>query len=417
MLPMLAGMMAMISYGLADTYFVSRLGTLPLAAVSFTFPVNARLVGANEHEEVRRLTTHAVLLGFVAGVALVALGLMTIAPLFTMLGADETTLPLIERYMRIYYWGGIFLTTPMICNSVLRATGDARTPAMIMTASAVINIILDPILIFGLFGFPRLELEGAAIATVLANAGTLLASLSIIILRERLLTIRSKTWPMLIDSWKRILHVGLPAMTSSLIVPMTTAFITFLVAGFGQEAVAGFGLASRVEGMALLVLMSLGASVPPFIGQNFGAGKYSRFEDGVQWCYRFALIYSVAIAAVLAVSAEFIARIFTDDANAITAATWQLRIIPISYIGLGISIVVNGSFNAMGKPIAAMFVSLSRTIMVYVPLGWILSQFMGLIGIFVAGCIANFTAGGVGYFWLRTAFRSWLGSEQRQATG
>ena len=118
------------------------------------------------------------------GVVVIAIGLSTIGPLFTLLGADETTLPIINRYMRIYYWGGIFLVVPMITNSVLRASGDAKTPAMIMTTAAVINIILDPILIFGLLGFPRLEVEGAAVATVVSNAGTLIASISAIYFRD-----------------------------------------------------------------------------------------------------------------------------------------------------------------------------------------------------------------------------------------
>jgi len=194
MVPMLMGMVALISYNVADTYFVGQLGTLELAAISFTFPVSfivgavtmafgigtssvvARLLGANKREDVERVAIHAMLLGIVTGIVVVTIGLLTIDPVFTLLGADDTTLPIIHRYMRIYYWGGIFLVVPMITNSVLRASGNAKTPAMIMTFAAVINIILDPILIFGLFGMPRLEVEGAAIATVVANAGTLVAS-------------------------------------------------------------------------------------------------------------------------------------------------------------------------------------------------------------------------------------------------
>lgn len=430
MLPMLMGMVALISYNLADTYFVGQLGTLELAAISFTFPVSfivgavtmafgigtssvcARLFGAGKREDVERVAVHAMLLGIVTGLVVVITGLLTIDPLFTLLGADETTLPVIHRYMRIYYWGGIFLVVPMITNSVLRSSGNAKTPAMIMTFAAVINIILDPILIFGLFGMPRLEVEGAAIATVLANAGTMVASILAIVFKERLVTFRA-LWPHLImDSWRRILHVGLPAMTSSLIAPITTAFITYQVAQFGQEAVAGFGVASRVEGLMLIAVFAMSASMTPFVGQNFGAEKYDRVRDGVKWGFRFSLIYGLIVASVLALTSGIIAGVFTDDPKAIAAANLHLRIVPLSYFALGLAMCVNSSFNAIGKPMPAMFVSLTRTILVYAPLAFILANLFGLVGVFAAACAANLIAGGVGVIWFRHVLKKTVAEQQ-----
>jgi len=430
MLPMLMGMVALISYNIADTYFVGQLGTLELAAISFTFPVSfivgavtmafgigtssvcARLFGAGKREDVERVAVHAMLLGIVTGLVVVITGLLTIDPLFTLLGADETTLPVIHRYMRIYYWGGIFLVVPMITNSVLRSSGNAKTPAMIMTFAAVINIILDPILIFGLFGMPRLEVEGAAIATVLANAGTMVASILAIVFKERLVTFRA-LWPHLImDSWRRILHVGLPAMTSSLIAPITTAFITYQVAQFGQEAVAGFGVASRVEGLMLIAVFAMSASMTPFVGQNFGAEKYDRVRDGVKWGFRFSLIYGLIVASVLALTSGIIAGVFTDDPKAIAAANLHLRIVPLSYFALGLAMCVNSSFNAIGKPMPAMFVSLTRTILVYAPLAFILANLFGLVGVFAAACAANLIAGGVGVIWFRRVLEKTVAEQQ-----
>jgi len=419
MMPMLIGMVALISYNVADTYFVGQLGTLELAAISFTFPVSfivgavtmafgigtssvcARLFGADKREDVERVAIHAMLLGIVTGLVVITIGLLTIDPVFTLLGADETTLPIIHRYMRIYYWGGIFLVVPMITNSVLRSSGNARTPATIMTIAATINIILDPILIFGLFGMPRLEVEGAAIATVVANAGTLVASVLAMVYKERLVTFRS-LWPHLIlDSWRRILHVGLPSMTSSLIAPLTTAFITYQVAQFGQEAVAGFGVASRVEGLTLIALMALSAATTPFVGQNFGAEKYDRVQEGVNWAFRFSLFYGLAIAGVLALSSNLITGLFTDSPKALAAANLHMRIVPLSYFALGMAMTVNSAFNAIGKPLPGMFVSLTRTIMVYAPLAFLLAYMFGLVGVFAAAFTANLIAGAVGVVWLR----------------
>ena len=423
MLPMMIGMVALLSYSLADTFFVGQLGTQELAAISFTFPVAfivtaitmglgigtssvcSRLFGAQKQEQVERVAIHAMLLGIVTGLTVITAGLATIDPLFKLLGADETTLPIIHRYMKIYYWGGIFLVTPMISNAVLRASGNARTPAKIMTAAALSNIALDPILIFGLFGFPRLEVEGAAISTIVANAGTMIASLAVITFKQHLISWRHLWLDKLLDSWQRILHVGLPAMASNLIAPVTTAFITYQVAQFGQEAVAGFGIASRVEGLAVLAVMALSAAVTPFGGQNFGAQQYDRVNLGVRWCYRFSLVYGLIIAGILALMSPYIAGVFTDDPKAITTAQLHMRIVPISYLALGMAMTVNSSFNAIGKPMPAMFVSLTRTVLVYAPLAFLLAKLFGLIGVFAAACTANFVAGGVGRAWFRIAFQ------------
>lgn len=430
MWPMLVGMLAMMSYSIADIYFIGRLGTMELAAVAFTFPVNfivgamalglgigtssvaSRLFGAGERDEIQRITTHSLLLAVAAGLVIVLVGLSTIEPVFKLLGADDTTLPMIERYMRIYYLGGVFTVVPMIGSSVLRASGDAKTPMKIMAISAIFNIILDPILIFGLFGAPRLELEGAAIATVLANVGTATAAFSIIYFRDHLIRFRASQLRLISDSWKRILHVGIPSMTSSMVAPLTTAFITWQVAQFGQEAVAGFGVASRLEALSLLLLMSLSGAVTPFVGQNFGAGNYERVRDGVKFASRFSIIYGVTVAAFLFIASSFIIGLFTDDPGANAAASMHLHLVPWSYGFLGLSMTSVGAFNAIGKPMPAMLVSLSRTIGVYVPLAFILAHLLGLLGVFLAAFSANIIAGLFGYIWFRSLYRSFLAQER-----
>ena len=431
MLPMLVGMIALLSYNLVDTYFIGQLGTLELAAISFTFPVGfivgavtmglgtgtaavcSRLFGGKQFDEVERVAIHAILLGVMIGLLVVAAGISTIDPVFTLLGADDTTLPIIHRYIEIYYWGGIFLVVPMITNSVLRASGNAKTPALIMSFAALMNIILDPILIFGLFGFPRLDVEGAAIATVIANIGTMVASLYAIMFREHLVTFKHIWIDQVWDSWRRILHVGLPSTASSLIAPMTSAFITYQVSQFGQQAVAGFGVAARVEGLMIMAIIALGVAATPFVGQNFGAQQYERVRQGMSWCYRFSLIYGLSVAAILALAAPYIAGVFSDDPVTINTTVMHLRIVPISYLALGMAVTVNSSFNAIGKPMPAMFVSLNRTILCYAPLAFLFAREFGLIGIFAAACTANFIAGTVGRIWFRLVFDKTVAVERQ----
>jgi putative MATE family efflux protein len=423
MLPMMMGMMAIVINNVAGAFFVARVSTEQLAAVSFTFSVSfivgaiamalgtgtssvaSRLFGSGNRDEVKRIAAHAMLLGVMCGMVVLAIGLLTIDPLFRLLGADDTSLPLIHRYMQIYYWGGIFLVAPMIANSVLRASGDAKRPAMIMTTAAVLNIIIDPILIFGLFGFPRMELEGAALGAVISNALTMVASAYFVMYREKLVDLRHLAPGLLMDSWRRILHVGLPSLTSSLVAPITTAFITSQIARFGPEAVAGFGMASRLEGLTLLAMMALSAAMTPFVGQNFGAKRLDRVRDGVNFAYRFSLFYGVSVSLFLLVFGGWIATFFGLDGEARETALLHMHIVPLSYLALGCAMTVNGALNALGKPMAAMWVSLSRTIAVYAPLAWVLSHFFGIIGIFIAAACANVISGGIGTLWFRFALR------------
>ncbi len=148
----------------------------------------------------------------------------------------------------------------------------------------------------------------------------------------------------------------------------------------------------------------MSAAVTPMVGQNYGAQNLERVQQSVNWCYRFSLLYGLAVAAVIGISSGFIAGAFTDDPDAIATAKMQMRIVPISYAVMGMAMTANSAFNAIGKPVPAMFVSMTRTILVYAPLAFLFARLFGLVGIFAAACTANFIAGGVGYAWFRMVF-------------
>jgi putative MATE family efflux protein len=433
MLPMMVGMIALLSYSIVDTYFIGQIGTMELAAVSFTFPVAfivgaiamglgigtssvaSRLFGSKELGQIQRITTHAAMLALMVGIGVLILGLNTIRPVFTLLGADEVTLPLIEQYMSIYYYGNVFLIVPMIGNSVLRASGDAKTPSYLMTGGAAVNIVLDPIFIFGFGPVPAMGIEGAAYATVLANALVGAVSFGIIYFRDHLIRIKKKDWPMLFDSWRRILHVGIPSLASSLVAPLTTGFITWQVAQFGQEAVAGFGVASRIEGLSLMTLMALSAAVTPFTGQNYGAKLYDRVTGGAQFAYRWAMIYGLVVAFVLFFASDYVGSWFTDDQIAIKTASMHLSLVPWSYGFFGMSMISVSAFNAVGKPTPGMLISMSRTIGIYAPLAFLLAWLLDLRGVFLAAFCANIIAGLLGYFWFRYAMKPYFSKQPETA--
>ena len=423
MAPMVIGLIVIITNSLVDAYFVSQLGSAPLAAVSYAFPVSfivgaiamglgtgtaslaSRLFGAGHQEKVRQIATHSMLLGLIAGLCVVIVGLLTLEGVFSLLGADEQTMPFVKDYMEIYYWGGIFLVIPMIGNAVLRAGGDAKTPSVLMASTAVINAVLDPILIFGWFGFPALGIKGAALASVLANVVFLIASLSILIFRENLIQFRKNTVAAILHSWNQILHVGLPAIASNLIAPMSTALVTSLISSFGQSAVAGFGLASRLEAFIIIIFMALGGAIAPFVGQNFGAQKFDRLKQGFVFCVAFSFIYALFCIGFFILSVDTLLGFFTTDPEVIKTAKIQLLYCPWGYGFLGLAVIANGSFNALGKPMPAMTISIGRTLLVYVPLAYWLASSMGIRGVFIAQVLANLLAGIVGFIWYQNVFK------------
>ena len=428
-IPMALGFAALNSYSIADTYFVGQLGTLPLAAMGFTFPVSfamiavglgvgigtssviARLLGTGDRATVQRITTHALMLSVIFGFFLLVVGLATLEPVFRALGADERTLPLITEYMRVYYLGSMFLILPMVGNFAIRATGDAMVPAVILGLSAIINVILDPLLIFGLFGFPRLELQGAAIATVIANAVTVVASVAVLYWRERLILRRHFRFAELWDSWQRLLHVCIPATATNLLIPITMAVITALVAGFGPEAVAGFGVASRVESAVFIVIFALQSSVGPFVGQNYGAGQLDRVRQAVSFSTKFLMFYGVVIAAVLFIIARPTAAFFDDNPLVVDTATAYLRIVPFTYGTFGMMMISVGCFNSLGRPMPAAVLTFIKFFVVYLPLAWGLSILMGLDGIFWATALSHLVFGFVSLLWLRQFLKTLVSGE------
>ncbi|MCK4447261.1 MAG: MATE family efflux transporter, partial [Candidatus Marinimicrobia bacterium] len=293
-IPMVFGMISMIIFNLVDTLFVGRLGTKELAALSFTFPVVlvihslalglgigasaviSRAIGEGNHHKVQRLTTDGLGLAVIIVAFFVIIGLFTIEPLFRLLGATPELLPLIKDYMKIWYFGMLFVIFPMIGNNAIRATGDTKTPAIIMMFAALINTILDPILIFGLGPFPRLEIAGAAIATVISRAITFIVALYVLSHREKMITLAKTTAKSVFDSWRQILYIGLPTAGTRMIIPIGIGVITRLIASYGAEPVAAFGVSSRIEFFAVSVIAALSAVLAPFVGQNWGASKYDR---------------------------------------------------------------------------------------------------------------------------------------------
>jgi len=415
-LPMVLGTLGMVIFNLSDTFFVGQLGTNQLAALTFTFPVVlvvgslamgvgigasaviSRAIGEGNYDKVKRLTTDSLTLSLIFVGFFALIGLFTINPLFRLLGASGEILTYINQYMTIWYLGVVFVVIPMVGNNAIRATGDTKTPGLIMVFASFINIVLDPILIFGIGPFPRLEIAGAAIATVIARASTLILSFWILAFKEKMITIKIPDFRTVIDSWKQVLYIGLPTATTKIVIPIGAGVILSIVATYGSEAVAGFGVATRIEFFALTVVMALSSVLGPFIGQNWGAGKFSRIKSGIKFSYKFSLIWGLFIFIILAIFGGSIGSLFSNNPNVISATRLYLLIIPIGYGLYGILVMSTSTMSVLKKPIHAAILTLTQTFLLYVPMAYIGSYFFGLWGVFTALPISYFIAGIISNF-------------------
>jgi putative MATE family efflux protein len=401
-LPMIFGLLGMVAFNMADTYYVSQLGLLPIAAMTLTFPVVmivgslaqgigigasaliSKAVGENQHSKIVRYTTDSLILGILLVMIFIIVGMFTIEPLFRLLGADNQTLPYVKDYMKIWYPGTIFVVIPMIGNSAIRALGDTKTPALIMTVAAVANIIFDPMLIFGFGPIPAMGIKGAAIATVISRAITMIVSLYILIYRQKIVSISHVKFKEIIHSFKDLLYIGIPNALSKIMTPLAIGVITGLIATYGQEATAGFGIASCVEMFALLIINALTSIFVPILGQNIGAGKSNRVLEIIKKSELFSLIYGLIIMVVLMIFGKNIAMIFSDNPQVINTVKTYLFIIPIGYGLQGLFLIYTSTLNVINKPFHSAILTLLRLFAIYLPLSLILSKQLGLVGIWIS---------------------------------
>ncbi len=295
--------------------------------------------------------------------------------------------------MSIWYLGMVFLVVPLVGNSALRACGNTIIPSLIMTLAAAMNILLDPLLIFGWGAIPALGLKGAAIASLISRVGILVASLTFLHFQERLLIFTVPRLQTLIKSWRSLMSVGLPAAATSVISPLSVSFATSLIAQYGTEAVAGFGLASRLEALALIIPLAISASIGPFVGQNWGAQEYGRVKKSLQLSFFFCLTWGGLVAVLLGTMAPEITTWFDNDPEVVASASVYLTLVPISYGALGIVFTASSALNGLGKPMLALGMSLFRLLLLYIPLAYLGSQLFGISGIFGATCLSNVIVG------------------------
>ena len=398
---------------LAEAIYLGIVGTEALAAMGFAFPITitlfafaggissgassviARAMGSGDNERVKLLVTHAQIMALVIGGILGMLAAIFADAIVSSLGAEGLVLEMTTAYLRVYMLGVPFFVLSMVGSTLLRATGSAASPGIIMTTGSVIQILLGPVLIFGWFGIPEMGIAGAAWAYVISRLWSI-ALYSILLYRSRMMQL-SLTG--IFKSWAAILHVGGPAVMSGLVMPASMLIITRLLAGHGHEVVAGYNVATRVETMAHMILWSASSSVEPFIGQNWGAGRIDRVKRALFLTNWFSLGWGLLTFVTMMLIGDLVVTLIDDNQVVREVAQAFFLIIPLSIGFMGIMQIASSSFNARGLPMPALVISIVRTVIVYIPLAIIANTYWGYVGIFVATAVTNVLVGTGAWYW------------------
>lgn len=429
--PMLLGIVSMMSFNLIDTFFIGRLGTLQLAAIALTFPVVmiismftlglgvgamaviSRSIGEGDRTKIQRYSTDSLSLSFACVLILTFLGVVTINPLFRALGATDDIMPFVKQYLIIWYPGMVFFVVPMVGNNIIRSTGDTFTPSLLMLGSVAVNVALDPLFIFGWGPVPGMGIAGAAVASVVSRGCSLAATIWVIHFREHLLT---NFWPgrnQLVASWKAILSVGLPVAVSNAIIPLAMGILSRIIINFGPEAIAGFGVAGRIEAFGLTPVIAMSNGVSPFVGQNLGAHRIDRIKSGLFMAKMFSLGWGLVLFILFLLLGKAFASVFDSSPSVVASASRYLWFVSLSLGLRGIHQIIWTALNVMGKPYDSLFLELILAFGLWVPFSLVGLHYNGLPGVYIGLFCANCIAGVIAWVWadrvvekMRTSFRT-----------
>ena len=419
--PISLGMMSTFLFQIVDTYFVGRLGSPELAALAFSSTaylvfvsifmglsvsvssVVAKAAGAGDMSRARGLAVASLGTVLVLSVGLSLLARAAIGPMFTALGASDEVLLLIGDYMGILYLSFPFLMLGIVGSGAVRAIGITGRSEIVFAIAGVINLVFDWLLIFGKGPFPALELAGAAYATALSF---MFIFVGILVIMRRAGLLGFGEFRSGISGLGEILRFSVPTISMQILVPSTGMFVTFLLASHGAESVAAFGVASRIEALALIGIFAVSISITPFIAQNFGAGQHDRIDEAVAFAGKASIYLGILLFGVLALLGPTIARIFSDDPEVVRFVGLYFKIVALSYGFQGIVNVTVAIFNGLQMPGTALRIMLVRTFIIVFPL-LAVGSILGLWWLLGALALGNVLAAVYAGLLMRKSQRKW----------
>ena len=388
---MLVTMVFQTLYFLVDLYWVGRLGTDAIAAVSIagnvsfivlgltqmlgvgTTTVISHAVGRKEHEKALMMFNQSQVLAMIIGVLFLIAGLAVSARYTTAMSADPKTADLANQYL-LWFIPAMALQFALVSmGSALRAVGNFKPGMLVSTTTVIINMVLAPILIFGWGTGHAFGVAGAAISSLIAIVIGIIWLAIYFLKKDAYLRFVVADWKPQLAIWKRILAIGLPAGFEFAIMALYLMIVYWIMRPFGASAQAGFGIGGRVVQAGFMPVVALGFAVAPVAGQNFGAGKAQRVKDTFRDGALMAAGAMLLLMIICQIAPETFIKAFSKDPAVIEVAATYLRILSWNFIASGIIFVSSSMFQAMGNTIPSLVTSAARILLVAIP-SYILSK-------------------------------------------
>ncbi len=419
-LPIVVGQSMHMMYNIIDTLWVGRLGAEELAAISFSFPViftvfslgagfsisGSALVSQYRGARQRENANHAggQVFVFATSIAMIlgTVGFFNGESILHIMGAEPEVLPLAWSYFRIICAGIPLMFLYFVFEAVFRATGNTHTPMVIKIGTSLLNIILDPLLIFGIGPFPFLGIEGAAIATVVSRA--IGAAIGLYLLfsgtREE---IHIRPVHLIPDARmiRLVFAIGTPAALGLTAIALARAFMTGVVAGFGTYAVAAWGAGNRI--LTLLRMPAIGTSQATtiLVGQHLGAGNVDRAEESAWKSAQVSFVLLMLAGSLVALNAPAVISIFNNHPEVVAVGTVFLRLGAFAYVALALQMVIGGALRGAGNTIEDTVLRVITQWVLQIPLAIYLSGVLGVNGIWWAILLAFSTGALMSVLWFR----------------
>jgi len=419
--PMAVTFMLQVSLNIADTIYVGWYSDLALTAISITFPVIfliialasgigvgvtsfiARLIGSNRIDEAKKVAKHGLLLAFLMGVFFAIGGIIFSRPLFIFLGAEKELLSMSLQYAYTIFIGSVFMLFAFIGSSILRGEGDVKTPMKIMVFVNIVNIILDPFLIFGIWIFPEMGIFGAALATVIAKSISAILIVGYLFKGNAMLKLDLKWFKLDFSIIKEIFNVGIPASISQSVMSLGMFFMMKIVSFFGPYAIAAYGIVGRLDSIAILPAIGIGGAVIIIVGHNVGARKFERAEITTWKAAVIVSAFMELIGLIFFFAPRFWIMIFNKNPDIVMFGASYLRIVSLTYMFIGISVVIGGAFQGAGKGLPSLILAVVRLFVLSVPFAVLFAFVFGLevTGIWIGTMLSIILTGIISVIWFR----------------
>lgn len=394
-IPTMVGMLISALYNTIDAYFVGGLGMSQMGAVSVVFPIVqiiiglgmmfgagassyiSRLLGKGDNEQANKTASTSLFSGLLVETVIIIGIMVFLDPVLTSLGSTETILPYARAYAKIYVTGSIINVFTVMMNNLLTAQGATKFTMIAMLTGSIANVILDPIMIYGM----DLGIEGAAIATVISLCINMALYIGYIAKKKGVLRFSVRNIAPSKTIYAEVLKIGIPVLLFQLLASTAMGSINTAAKPYGDYAVAAMGAVIRIMTVVTYVVFGFLKGFQPFAGYNYGAKKYERLKKSIRLCMIWSTAFCIFAAIVLFTFADPVVSLFGTDVKMIDLAAKAIRLNAVLFITFGFQMVYASLYLAIGKSLIGSILSLSRQGIFFFPLVFALPHLLGLTGV------------------------------------